>query len=202
MKIIVQRESNDPAWNLALEQTLLETVQEDLFLLWQNGPSVIVGRNQNARAEVDESLVEALGLPVVRRMTGGGAVYHDLGNLNFSYIECRAGGHFGDFARYTKPVLEALRQLGIDAELGGRNDLLVDGRKISGNAQCLWRGRMLHHGTLLFDADLTVLGRVLRPDPAKLAGKGVASVRSRVTNLRAVCPGLTLDQLLDALCKG
>ena len=144
--------STDPALNLALEECLLQWLPADhpgLFLLWQNAPSVIVGRHQVTLDEIDADFVRRRGLPVVRRMTGGGAVYHDLGNLNFSFMENAHGRKTVDFARYLRPVCAALAELGVQASLTGRNDLEAGGRKLSGSAQSLRQGRILHHGTLL-----------------------------------------------------
>ncbi len=152
-------------------------------MLWQNAHTVVIGKNQNAFAEVDLDALSRDGVYLARRITGGGAVYHDLGNVNFSFISAKSGETGLDFAKFTAPILKALASLGIHAELSGRNDLLLDGQKFSGNAQYSANGRTLHHGTLLFDADLTVLSRYLRPDEEKLKAKGIKSVRSRVTNL-------------------
>ncbi len=164
----------------------------DAFLLWRNEPSVIIGKNQNAYAEINQPFVERAGIAVVRRLTGGGAVFHDLGNVNFTFLT-EAGDGGIDFSRFAAVIAESLGHLGVQAYLGGRNDLLVrdgDGaeRKISGNAQCTvtlkdGRKRLLHHGTLLYRADLSSLSEALRVRAEKLEGKGIASVRSRVANL-------------------
>lgn len=181
--------TTDPAFNLALEDHLFQTLPDGhpgLFLLWQNAPSIIIGRHQCAAEEIDLSAVDRLGLPVVRRMTGGGAVYHDLGNLNFSWLCAETPGRpmrQADFARFLEPVCAALASLGIAARISGRNDLEVDGKKVSGSSQRRLPGRTLHHGTLLVSADLDFLGQVLRPSPEKIISKGVASVRARVGNL-------------------
>ncbi len=182
-------------YNLACEEWLLRCTEEDAFMLWQNAPTVVIGRNQNLYAEVDLEAAESAGITVTRRITGGGAVYHDLGNVNFSFVCSRRKADALDFAYFTAPILEALASLGVRACLSGRNDLLAetaDGvwAKISGNAATATSDRTLHHGTLLFDSDLSVLGSVLRPDDEKLRAKKIASVRSRVTNIR---PLLTED---------
>ena len=153
-------------------------------MLWQNAHTVVIGKNQNAFAEVDIDALHRDGVYLARRITGGGAVYHDLGNVNFSFISANSAETGLDFAKFTAPIVKALASLGVQAELSGRNDLLLDGQKFSGNAQYSADGRTLHHGTLLFDADLTVLSRYLRPDEEKLKSKGIKSVRSRVTNLK------------------
>lgn len=186
MRIILNT-STDPAFNLAVEEMLLLRENEDVFFLWQNRHTVVIGRNQNAWAEVDLPEAEKRGISVVRRLSGGGAVYHDLGNVNFTFITGTGEGKV-DFSRFTAPILRALALLGVDARADGRNDILVGGAKISGNAQCTYRrpdgtARLLHHGTLLLHADMSALSAVLRPCPEKLHTKGIASVRSRVTNL-------------------
>ena len=166
-----------PAFNLALEQVILARAPGPAFLLWRNGPAVIVGRNQNPAAEVDWTEARRLDVPVFRRRSGGGAVYHDLGTVNFSFI-LPAGF----------PVAEALGRmvgiLGLPAAVTERNDVLADGRKVAGTAQYLSGARRLFHGCLLYDTDLARLARVLRPHPGKLRRHGVASVRARVANLR------------------
>ena len=180
--------SHDPAYNLALEELLASEYGEEFLMLWRNGPSVIVGRNQNTLAEIDADAVRELGIPVVRRTTGGGAVYHDLGNFN--YTIARFGRFTGQesFAESARVVVAALRRMGVPAEFSGRNDILVGGRKVSGSARRVFRDRTLFHGTMLFDVDLSVLGRVLNPDTEKIVSKGVKSVRARVMNLRELLP--------------
>ncbi|MDO5484315.1 MAG: lipoate--protein ligase [Desulfovibrionaceae bacterium] len=196
----------EPALNLALEEHLLLNLpagHPGLFLLWQNSPSVIVGRHQCTAEEVNSDFIRQEALPVVRRMTGGGAVYHDLGNLNFSFISHAPHGTWRpDFARYLEPVCRALRDVGVMAVISGRNDLEADGRKISGSGQRLWRGRVLHHGTLLVQADIARMGRALSPDMAKIRSKGVASVRARVGNLADIWqPGTDMEALRACLLR-
>ena len=197
--------STDPALNLALEECLLQWLPADhpgLFLLWQNAPSVIVGRHQVTLDEIDADFVRRRGLPVVRRMTGGGAVYHDLGNLNFSFMENAHGRKTVDFARYLRPVCAALAELGVQASLTGRNDLEAGGRKISGSAQSLRQGRILHHGTLLVSLDFGELVQALHVDPDKIRSKGIASVRSRVANISEFwTPGSGMEDLRAALLR-
>lgn len=181
----------EPAWNLAAEEYLLLSSHEDVCLLWRGEASVIIGRNQNAYAELDVGYAEREGITVCRRLTGGGAVFHDLGNVNFTFLTDAAPASALDFARFLEPVIAALREMGVPAERSGRNDILAGGRKISGNAQCVMRApdgteRLLHHGTLLFSADISRMTGVLRADPAKLASKGVESVRSRVGNIASI----------------
>lgn len=184
--VYISVDSTDPAFNLALEQYVFDSMprSRQYFLLWQNQNAIIVGKHQNTLAEINEAYVRAHGIRVIRRLSGGGAVYHDLGNLNYTWITDADDRHQVDLGKFCQPVAEALRALGADAEVSGRNDILIDGRKISGNAQYIREGRVMHHGTLLFDSDLSVLGNALKVDPAKIQAKGVQSVRSRVSTIR------------------
>ncbi|MDO4288597.1 MAG: lipoate--protein ligase [Eubacterium sp.] len=177
--------STDPTFNLALEEYVFETLPkgERCFMLWQNDNAVIIGKHQNTVEEIDQAFVEARGIKVVRRLTGGGAVYHDLGNLNFTFITDGEPGESLDFKTFTQPVIDALKKLGVAADFNSRNDLAIDGKKFSGNSQYARRGRILHHGTLLFNARLDVVQQALRVKPEKIESKGVKSVRSRVTNI-------------------
>lgn len=176
--------NTDPCFNMAFDEYALEQLplDEPLFYLWQNRPSVIIGLNQDAHAEVDISYLQANGIALVRRVTGGGAVYHDLGNLNYTIVG-RSADLDRDYPEYTRHVLHALQALGVEAELSGRNDILVCGRKVSGYAKRVYKDRLMVHGTLMYDVDLATLEQVLNPPSEKLATKGIASVRSRVTNL-------------------
>ena len=181
--------STNPYYNLAAEEYYLRSSEEDVFMLWQNEPTVVIGRNQNMYAEVELAYTEAQGIHVARRITGGGAVYHDLGNVCYTFITSREKANVLDFAYFSAPVLKAINALGIRAKLSGRNDLLAEVEpdifaKFSGAAETATKTRVLHHGTLLFDSDLQVLSKTLRPDPEKLRRKAIASVRSRVTNLK------------------
>lgn len=182
----LQTGSTDPAYNLAFEEYVLANRTGGSYLiLWQNENAVIIGRNQNAEAEINRSFVQEHGIRVVRRNTGGGAVYHDMGNLNYSFITDAGSPENRGADRFTSPVVRALRRLGLDAEASGRNDILVAGRKVSGTAQQLLKGRILHHGTLLFDSDPNMIAGALNPDPSKFQFKGVQSVRSRVGSIRS-----------------
>jgi lipoate-protein ligase A len=158
-------------------------VGEDLLLFYINGPSIIIGRNQNTLEEINLPYVQEHGVHVVRRLSGGGAVYHDLGNLNFSFITDYAANYFQNFHKFTQPVIKVLHALGVDAALSGRNDILVDGRKISGNAQYRTATRMFSHGTLLFDSRLEDVVAALNVSESKITSKGLKSVRSRVANI-------------------
>lgn len=192
-------ETTDPYYNLALEEYLFEREEEDVFILWQNAPTVVIGCNQNAFAELHIDECRRRGIRIARRKTGGGAVYHDLGNLNYSYI---ASGSTLDFARFEAPIITALSRAGVAATASGRNDLLVDGRKFSGNAQHTKGGRTLHHGTLLFDTDLSTLAAVLAVDDEKLKANAVRSVSARVTNLKDYLPaGFTVEDLIALIAR-
>lgn len=177
--------STDPQWNLAAEEYLFKHLNEPVFRLWQNENTVIVGHHQNALAEINIDYVSQNGIKVVRRLTGGGAVFHDLGNVNFTFIDNRIDNEDTSsmFARFTKPIIEALEGLGVKAYLEGRNDLLIDGRKFSGNAVAVYKNRVLQHGTLLFASSMADLSQALASRPEKFTGKSVQSNRSRVTNI-------------------
>lgn len=179
----IENERTNPYWNLALEEYLLKNSTQEFFILWQNSPSIIVGRNQNTVAEINAEYVKEHSIPVVRRLTGGGAVFHDLGNLNYTFIVNDSANARLDFKKYTAPILDVLRRLSVNAELSGRNDMTIDDRKFSGNSQYRYRGRLLHHGTLLFSSNLPDISSALKADPSKFEGKGIKSVRNRVTNI-------------------
>ncbi|MBR2327124.1 MAG: lipoate--protein ligase [Clostridia bacterium] len=181
--LLIKGISENAYFNLASEEYLADNFSEDIFYLWQNDNAVIIGKNQNAYSEIDLSYAEAHGIKVVRRLTGGGAVFHDNGNLNYTVIGKNDEESFGNYEKFSKTVIAYLKTLGVDAELSGRNDLLADGKKISGNAQCVRKGKIIHHGTLLFSSDLSRLSDVLRVNPLKLVDKGIKSVKSRVANI-------------------
>jgi lipoate-protein ligase A len=201
--LLIDARTLDPDHNLALEEYVFSHMPRDkeYLILWQNDNAVIIGRHQNTLAEIDAQYVKQHNIRVVRRMSGGGAVYHDLGNLNFSFIVDAAGSQV-DLERFCLRIALALGELGLDARLDGRNDILAEGCKISGNAQYMREGRVMHHGTLLFDSDLSVLSKALKPDPEKIKAKGVKSVRSRVANIRSLLKqDMTLDQFRDHLAR-
>src|SRR6185437_10719137 len=185
MLFVDNRDVTDARLNLALEEHVLRNRVEDddLLLFYVNAPAIIIGRNQNTIEEIDPDVVAARGIRVVRRISGGGAVYHDLGNLNFSFMTRDVSGRFNRYDRFNGPVVDVLRDLGVPAELSGRNDILAGGRKISGNAQFATADRMFSHGTLLFDSNLDDVTAALRPRPGKVESKGVKSIRSRVANI-------------------
>ena len=189
--IFVENEPNhDPRVNLAIEEYLIKNIapSEDILLFYINQPSIIIGRNQITVQEINVDYVEEHDIIVVRRLSGGGAVYHDLGNLNFSFIAPNSPDNFHNFRKFTQPVVDVLRKMGVAAELSGRNDVLVDEKKISGNAQYVSGARMVSHGTLLWNTDLTRVGAALKVKPAKFEGKGIQSVRSRVANITDFLP--------------
>lgn len=192
--------SKSPYANLAVEEFLFTHTEDDVFMLWQNAPTVVIGKNQNAYAEVDLSYIRENGILLARRITGGGAVYHDDGNINFTFISGSERARPLDYAYFTRPIVEALSALGLSCEPSGRNDLLIDGKKISGNAQCTKNGRTLHHGTLLFDSDTDHMSAALRIDREKLEYHAVRSHKSRVANIRALLDmPITAEEFIDLL---
>ncbi|ASB90237.1 lipoate--protein ligase LplJ [Bacillus sonorensis] len=185
MLFIDNQNITDPRINLAIEEYCLKYLdpEQTYLLFYINQPSIIIGKNQNTIEEINTKYVDENGIIVVRRLSGGGAVYHDLGNLNFSFITKDDGNSFHNFKKFTEPVVAALKRLGVDAELSGRNDLMANGRKISGNAQFSTRGRMFSHGTLLFDSEIEHVVSALKVKKDKIESKGIKSIRSRVANI-------------------
>lgn len=199
----------DPHVNLAIEEYALRHLdpQYTYLLFYVNEPSIIIGRNQNTFGEIDQAYVQDRGIHVVRRLSGGGAVYHDTGNLNFSFITDYKQDRLHNFRLFTEPVVQVLQSLGANAELQGRNDLLVGGRKVSGNAQYSTPRRMFSHGTLLFDSDLGEVGRALNVKPSKMRSKGHESARSRVANIadhveKEIDVPTLRTRLLDGIFRG
>nr|WP_319401255.1 lipoate--protein ligase [uncultured Carboxylicivirga sp.] len=182
--LIIRSITDNPAFNIATEQFLLENVNDDCFYLYINKPSVIVGKHQNSLAEINVDYVSKNNIPVVRRLTGGGAVFHDPGNLNFSFIMQSQKNERVSFDKYLQPILKALHSLDVDAKFEGRNDLTIQGKKFSGNAKCVYNGKILQHGTLLFSSVLPDLSQALKINPLKYKDKAVKSVRNRVTNIQ------------------
>jgi len=185
MLFIDNKGIHDPQINLAIEEYALKNldINETYLLFYINAPSIIIGKNQNTIEEINTQYVEDNGIKVVRRLSGGGAGYHDLGNLNFSFITKDDGESFHNYKKFTEPVIEALHKLGVNAQLSGRNDIEVEGRKISGNAQFSTRGRMFSHGTLMFDSEIDHVVSALKVKKDKIESKGIKSVRSRVANI-------------------
>ncbi|WP_367328267.1 lipoate--protein ligase [Lentimicrobium sp.] len=181
--LCIIRHETDPYFNLAAEEYVLKNFERDSFMLWRNEPAIIVGKHQNTLAEINQDYVKENMIKVVRRLSGGGAVFHDLGNLNFTFIASGENHQLVDFRKFTQPILEVLQKLDIEARFEGRNDLTIDGRKFSGNAEHVHKNRVLHHGTLLFSAQMADLSSALKVDPDKFQDKAVKSVRSRVTNI-------------------
>ena len=200
---IIDSPSHDAYFNIALEEYLLyKYPTEDIFLLYINAPSIIVGKFQNTLAEINLDYVNAQQIKVVRRMSGGGAVYHDLGNLNFSFHTLLRSNDFMDFSKFTAPVIKVLNSLDVPAKLEGRNDLLVDGKKFSGNAKLAKNGKMIQHGTILFNSDMSVLGDALKMNPLKYVDKAIKSNRARVTNLIDYFPTeISTDDLKELLIE-
>ncbi len=196
--LLLQETSLDPVHNLAVESTLLSAARPGVCVLylWQNQHTVVIGRNQSAWRECRVAELEAEGGALVRRPSGGGAVYHDLGNLNFSFV---VPEREYDVPRQLSVILEALKEFGLNAEVSGRNDILLGGLKFSGNAFLQEKGYCLHHGTLLLNVDMQKLTRYLKPSELKLQSKGIASVGARVVNLQEVCPSITVAALCGAL---
>ena len=185
--IYIESESFDPHFNLALEQYVFDNLDknENYFMLWQNDNAIIVGKHQNTVAEINAEYTKENNIKVVRRLSGGGAVYHDLGNLNFTFIVSAGGGYEQfNFSDFCKPIIELLNSLGVNAVLNGRNDMSIEGKKFSGNSQYAKRGRIMHHGTIMFDSDLDIVGNSLVVSKDKIQSKGVTSIRSRVTNIK------------------
>jgi lipoate-protein ligase A len=185
MLFVDNENQNDASINLAIEEYLIRNIalEDEILLFYINGPSIIIGRNQNTVEEINVDHVRANDIKVVRRLSGGGAVYHDLGNLNFSFIAPNSTDNFHNFRKFTQPVIDVLQAMGVPAELSGRNDIVVAGRKISGNAQYVSGPRMVSHGTLLWNTKLNVVAESLRVKQAKIESKGIKSVRSRVANI-------------------
>lgn len=201
MKYIVNK-SNNPAYNIALEAyAFRELLSEDeIFILWINEPAIIIGKHQNTIQEINKEYIDAHGIHVARRLSGGGAVYHDLNNLNYTIISNKSEEGAFDFKTFSQPVIETLADLGVKAEFTGRNDLEINGKKFCGNAQAYYKGRMMHHGCLLFDVDMTVLGDALKVSKDKIESKGIKSVRARVTNIIDELPEkITVNEFSDKI---
>lgn len=204
MLFIDNKGITDPRINLAIEEYALKhlDIDETYLLFYINRPSIIIGRNQNTIEEINTDYVEKNDIIVVRRLSGGGAVYHDLGNLNFSFITKDDGDSFHNFRKFTEPVIRALNKLGVKAELQGRNDIVVDGRKVSGNAQFSTGGRMFSHGTLLLNTELENVVKALKVKKEKIESKGIKSVRSRVANISEFLPEpMTIEEFRSFLLK-
>ncbi|WEG13549.1 lipoate--protein ligase [Pullulanibacillus sp. KACC 23026] len=204
MLFIDNKGITDAYMNLAIEEYALKNLDldESYLLFYINKPSIIIGKNQNTIEEINVDYVEANGIQVVRRLSGGGAVYHDLGNLSFSFITKDDGNSFSNFKKFTEPVIKALHNLGVPAELSGRNDIVVEGRKVSGNAQFFTKGRLFSHGTLMFKSEIENVVSALKVRKDKIESKGIKSIRSRVANISEFLDQeMTMDEFKDVLLK-
>jgi len=181
--LCIHHHSTDPYFNIATDEYILRCIEEDCFMLWQNDNAIIVGKHQNTLAEINYEYVKQNNIHVVRRLSGGGAVYHDLGNINFSFTQTVKEGYLIDFQKYTKPIIEVLQSLGINASFEGRNDIAIDGKKVSGNAEHTYRNKVLHHGTLLFSSNMNMVAEALKVNPLKYKDKAIKSIPKRVTNI-------------------
>lgn len=205
--LIIDSPSHNAFFNIASEEFLLTKFPtEDIFLLYINAPSIIVGKFQNTLAEINLDYVNDNHIKVVRRLSGGGAVYHDLGNLNFSFHTLLGTNDFLDFGEFTSPIIKILKEWNINANLEGRNDLLVDGKKFSGNAKLAKGGKMIQHGTILFNSEMNVLSDALKVNPLKFIDKATKSNRQRVTNLIDFLPTeatieVLKQKLIDEILK-
>ena len=199
MKIIIGK-SNNTYFNLAMEEYFLKQKHDDYFMLWRNDKSVIIGKNQNAYAEINHKYVTENNIKVVRRMTGGGAVFHDLGNINYTFIMRNSKDAFNDYKLFSEPIIAFLKSLGVAAYLSGRNDMLIEDKKFSGNAQCAYKESVMHHGTLLFSSEKSDISESLNVNPLKIASKGISSVKSRVTNISEYLKtNITVEKFMDDL---
>lgn len=185
----IKREETDPYFNLAAEEYIFKNFPDDTFMLWRNEPSIIIGKHQNAFAEINHEFVRKHNFKVVRRISGGGSVYHDLGNLNFTFITKGDINNLVDFSKFTLPIIDTLSKLGLAVQIGQRNSLYIDGKKISGNAEHIYKDKIIHHGTLLFKSNLDYLKKSLTPSDINYQDKAVKSVRSTVTNISDHLPG-------------
>jgi len=189
--ILIDRTETDPFYNIAAEEYVLKAFDEDVFMLWVNRPSVIIGKHQVATAEADIIYTWKNNIPVIRRISGGGTVYHDTGNLNYTLVVNGKKGTLVDYKKYSSTVIRALKSLSLSAALEGKSSLVVDGLKFSGNAEHVYKNRVLHHGTLLFDSDLQTLRKCIRPQHPGYVDRSIRSNDSKISNLKVLLPDET-----------
>jgi len=198
--LLLERNSTDPYFNIATEEYLVKNTDEPIFMIWQNKPSVIVGKHQNPLREVNLDFIAQMQIPVIRRISGGGTVYHDLGNINYSFIDFGKAEHLVNFVKYSKPIIELLQNMNVDAQLVGKSDLKIKGKKFSGNASHVFKNRVLHHGTLLFNSNLSILEESIKIKKHHITDKAVNSNRSVVTNISDHLKGLvSIDEFKSSL---
>lgn len=191
----IYHQSTDPYFNVAADEYILKHIQEDCFMLWRNDNAIIIGQYQNTLAEINYDYVKANNIAIVRRLSGGGAVYHDLGNLNFTFTQQGKDSNLADFEKYTRPIVEVLQRLGANAKFEGKNDLMIDGLKISGNAEHIFKNKILHHGCLLFSSEMKNVSEALKINPVKYIDKAIKSIPKRVTNIAEhLKTPLTIDE--------
>lgn len=199
MKIIINNNTN-PYFNLAAEEYVLKNFSDECFMLWRNESCIVVGKHQNTLSQINETYVNLHNIPVVRRLSGGGTVFHDLGNLNFTFVKNNANDSFNDFKKFTQPIVDVLITLGLDAQFSGRNDITIDSKKISGNAQYKYQNRIFHHGTLLFSSNIKDLSPALKYDKEKFKDKSVKSIKSRVTNIsNYLCEPMNINEFKNLI---
>ena len=202
--IYIESPSNDPYFNLSLEQYVFDNMSKnnEYFMLWQNDNAIIVGKHQNTIGEINQEYVNEKGISVVRRLSGGGAVYHDLGNLNFTFIVDDGDISKFDFSQFCTPIVKALSKLNVQAEVNGRNDITINGKKFSGNSQYSKKNRIMHHGTIMYDSDISVVASSLKVSKDKIESKGIKSVKSRVTNVKEYMDkDIPIDEFKKLLLK-
>lgn len=200
--IFIKNDNTNPYINHAIEEYMLKNFEEDCFMLWRNERCILIGKNQNTLSEINMNYVKKHNLPVVRRMSGGGAIFNDLGNLHFTFIANNSENRFADFSKFTYPIINALKKIGINADLSGRNDLTIDGKKFSGNAQYNYKNKILHHGSILFSSNMSDLTSALKVKDIKFQDKSVKSVGSRVTNISEhLKTPMSLDEFKEFLAN-